>query len=629
MFFTYVALSQTRVDELKKKLDELSKITSGLNDTASVSVSNTPIQELLRAMADAHELNISVDPGLNILITYNFSKETVGNILLFLCKQYNLDILFTGSIMSVQTYDSSEQNKIKPAFIAKELKIEYDKVNNFLSFDLKNDSLDKAIKKIVQLTGKNISLSPELQNERVSAFVYNMNFDGAINMLSVSNDFSISKTKDNFYILSKNTTGGAPVKSGQERIQKPGRPSNTSMGQWDFSVQTDSSGKYLVSVTASDVPIIDIITDVSTKLKTPYFIFDKPEGDITSNFSNIGYDDMLNFLLQGTDYTFKKTDNIYFIGKRGLEGLRNTKVVKLVHRSADTVAAIIPKELNQNIQIQTFPELNSLIVTGSTHQISDVENFIRSIDKTVPMVLIEIIVIDVLRSRTTKSGIKAGIADSIINAGKILPEIDYTLSSEALNKALSAVGNTGIINLGRVTPKFYLSIQASENKGDIKIRSTPYLATLNGHSANMKIGETKYYLEEQATFQPIVGNVSTVSNKIFKSINADLSIAIKPVVSGDDCVTLDIVTEFSKFLEPEFKGAPPGKTTRQFKSDIRVKNDEMVMLGGLEEKSRSDTGSGVPFLSRIPIINWFFSDKTNSRRRSKLQIYIHPTIIYS
>ena len=58
-----------------------------------------------------------------------------------------------------------------------------------------------------------------------------------------------------------------------------------------------------------------------------------------------------------------------------------------------------------------------------------------------------------------------------------------------------------------------------------------------------------------------------------------------------------------------------------------VTNDEMIVLGGLEEKKFSDSGKGLPLLSRIPVIKWFFSNRTKETSKSELLIFIKPTII--
>ena len=84
-------------------------------------------------------------------------------------------------------------------------------------------------------------------------------------------------------------------------------------------------------------------------------------------------------------------------------------------------------------------------------------------------------------------------------------------------------------------------------------------------------------------------------------------------------------SDFTGKIEP---GAPPGQVSRDFTSVIRVKDQEMILLGGLEEKTMSESGRGVPFLSRIPVIKWFFSSRTKEKSKSKLNIFIKPTVIY-
>ena len=61
---------------------------------------------------------------------------------------------------------------------------------------------------------------------------------------------------------------------------------------------------------------------------------------------------------------------------------------------------------------------------------------------------------------------------------------------------------------------------------------------------------------------------------------------------------------------------------------MRVKNQEMILLGGLEQNSTNESGSGIPFLSRIPIIKWFFSSRSRSKSDNKLAVFIRPTVIY-
>jgi type IV pilus assembly protein PilQ len=76
------------------------------------------------------------------------------------------------------------------------------------------------------------------------------------------------------------------------------------------------------------------------------------------------------------------------------------------------------------------------------------------------------------------------------------------------------------------------------------------------------------------------------------------------------------------------KNAPPGIDSREFTSIIRVKDQDLIVLGGLEESVKNDSGTGVPILSRIPIIKWFFSSRTREDSKKKLTVLIKPTVIY-
>ena len=53
-----------------------------------------------------------------------------------------------------------------------------------------------------------------------------------------------------------------------------------------------------------------------------------------------------------------------------------------------------------------------------------------------------------------------------------------------------------------------------------------------------------------------------------------------------------------------------------------------MVLGGLEERVKNDSGTGVPFLARVPVIKWLFSKRRREDSKSKLTVLIKPTVIY-
>jgi type IV pilus assembly protein PilQ len=292
----------------------------------------------------------------------------------------------------------------------------------------------------------------------------------------------------------------------------------------------------------------------------------------------------------------------------------------------------IPAELKKGVDIKSFPDLNGLIVSGSQPRINELEAFVRQIDLVVPLVHIEVIIADVRKSNTITTGISAGIGakPADITQGGLLPQVDLSLNATAINNLISGINGLGVINLGSVTPNFYLTLKALEEQGALKIRSTPQIATLNGHEAKLKIGSTVYYLEVQNNVITSGNSNPTVTqSQQYKPLDADLSITFNPQVSGDEQITMTIGVTQSTFTEKLGATGPTGKLNRDFQSLVRVKNGEMIMLGGLEENSNGSSGRGLPWISRVPVLKWIFGNRTKSKTENKLTIFIKPTIIYS
>jgi type IV pilus assembly protein PilQ len=246
------------------------------------------------------------------------------------------------------------------------------------------------------------------------------------------------------------------------------------------------------------------------------------------------------------------------------------------------------------------------------------------------MVHIEVIIADVRKSNSLSAGIAAGLAPkSGTTGGTLLPDYAISLNANSINNLIKGINGFGVVNLGNVTPNFYITLKAMESNGILRLRSTPQIATLNGHEASLSVGQTQYYLEVNNNLvNTAVAQQNLLQTQNWKPVNADLSITIDPQVSGDEQITMEIKVKQSSFTERVSNTAPPGSINRDFKSLVRVKNGEMIMLGGLEEDQTNNSGSGLPGLSRIPVLRWIFGNRTKTKSENKLTIFIKPTVIY-
>lgn len=294
----------------------------------------------------------------------------------------------------------------------------------------------------------------------------------------------------------------------------------------------------------------------------------------------------------------------------------------------EALLSILPDQIKQDLDIKVDYELNSFYVLGASEKIERFKAFIKKIDKPVPVILIEVMLIEVNRNSTIETGVSWGIGDEPVETkGGIYPQTDLTLGARTINKVLNGFDGFGHINLGKVVPNFFATIKAMESNGNIKIRSTPKLSTLNGHRATFSNGQTSYYAVTQRN---IYGTDNPQTSEItnYEPIDAELGLTIKPMVSGDGQVTLDIFVVQSSFGLRIAEDAPPDLNSREFSSIIRVQDQDIVVLGGLEEQVKNDSGSGVPFLARIPVIKWLFSTRKREDSKSRLTVLIKPTVIY-
>jgi len=584
-----------------------------LDEKVSISVSNVPLQEFLRAVANSSGLNIDVQPNLDYMVINNFANVKVRDMLVYLCRQFGLDLKIIGNIITIV------KTPIELAPVSKSVR--WDSVRKVVSIDFSNRAIDQATKEIAQETNCNIILSPGLSGKTISVFIQSSPLESALNKLAFANGMELQKTDDNYFVLEAQKVPDEQTNVKQVKGQHRQTGNIKSDG---FVLQIDTLTRDSINFYSENAPIPIVLKELSEKTGMNYFISPGLDVSVSLQIQGESLDGVLNNLFSGSQISFKKMNGVYLFGEKNMFDFNEHKVIQLQNRSIDKLMAMLPEDLTKNVTVKEFPELNSLFVTGTANQVAEFERFIKEIDKVVPVILIEVIILYVSNSYGVSTGITAGLGDKPVSTtGTVLPGVDLTLGAASINKILNDIGWA---NLGKVSPNFYVELKALETQNLVDIESTPKLATLNGHEATLSIGQTSYYAESQVN---IVGSLSpqTTNSLVYKPLNADLTMKIKPFVSADDQITLELEVKQSDFTDRIDKTGPYGSTNRSFTSLIRVKNQDMVLLGGLKLKNKKETSSGIPILSRIPIIKWFFSSREKSHADSKLSILIRPTIL--
>lgn len=702
-----------RIEQLHYQLESLEVDVPGLRETINIDLQNTTLPNLLVAISRIHNININVSPDLKqITVANNFKDVPVIDVLVFLCKEYQLTIEFTGTILSFKNYTPPI-----PPIEQRVIPVSYNPNRESLSVDLKNDLLYDVFKKITSVTGKNLVYSPGLENTPLTVYIQEMPIDAALDKLAFSNNLIVSKTRDNFYVFeSKNLPEMASNSQAPQNSPVRRRSSN-----FYFQVLDTLTGS--LEVDFENTPIANVIYDISNALDKNYFLASPLEeaGSASLKSSAITYDELLRILFESSEensnpnrsnfnpnnpngaqnqqgagasrsFSYKKIDGVYFFGTKDQLSVRSVQIVPLMHRSIELmndpirtgrsvgrtvgfnqnfsgignsnynnnynnnnasynanqnqnqyqrqntsgqengtteILEIIPEEVKNGLDIRVDKELNSFLVSGPNSNVKRFKDFVEDIDKPVPVILIEVMILEISRNATLEAGVEWGLgSEPTQTQGKLFPDLDMQLGAETVNKILGRIDGSSFFNIGTVMPNFFAAIKAEETNGNFKVKSSPRIATLNGHRAYFSNGQTSYYAVTNQTF---IGSQNPATSEItnYQPIDAELSLDVRPMVSGDGIVTLDMKVIQSNFNgERIAEGAPPGINSREFTSLVKARNNDIIVLGGLEEKSKDDTGTGVPFLSKIPILKWLFSKRVRRDTRTKLTVLIKPTIIY-
>ncbi|WP_321515379.1 type II and III secretion system protein [Marinifilum fragile] len=579
-----------------------------LNSEVNISVNKVNVAELLRALANDVGLNLSVPVNTNVLVSNNFSGVKAKDVILFLCEEYGFDLSIFGKILKLELPPEIPQEP-------EPLKISYQKESKTIGFDLHRAVLSEVSKEITKQTGNNIILSPGLESQQINCFVQDLPVKQALEQLAWSNKLEVKQAEENLFLLEPSLK--------QARGQYSGRQSNLNL-HLSNGTSVEVLNEKEISIDVDNYSLEQLFLYVAQQLDEKYVIYNPIKGMVSLHVKNISWEEFLYQAFKSTQSIYKFQDDFCFVGDRKTMSLKTTELLSLQYRSVDKLKEVFPAAEIKDLDIKELAELNSFVVMGDADRIFEFKKFIKQIDKTVPVVLIDVIILEVSDTKSVETGIEAGLTDKKVEtSGTVLSGVDMTLSSKSVNNLISDLGLT---KLGKVSSNFYLKLKAMESEGVVDIRSTPRLSTLNGHEATLVIGETEYYKEERNDYLG-TQNPSLSSQTMYKPVDAELKVVIKPFVAGDGNITMDIDVSQSDFTERISEFAPPGKVSRQFKSMIRIGNQETILLGGLEEKRKTHTSRGVPFLAKIPIIKWFFSSRKKEDVKSKLNILIKPTII--
>ena len=297
-----------------------------------------------------------------------------------------------------------------------------------------------------------------------------------------------------------------------------------------------------------------------------------------------------------------------------------SKIVKRGKKLVTTLPSISGKD---KPTVTIDPELNALIVFATGSEIKQIKSLVKSLDVERQQVYVVARIFEISRNKAKQLGLKYGFGGGAITSkgviglsgslgGSIAPLSDF--------KAL--IGDQ--FSIPNIKKAFGLGVALDlyKNNGVANVISEPTILCINNKESSLYAGRTESVLTQENTNANTSGGIT----KNYTREDIGLTLKVKPRISSDNKVVLDIKTILEDVLSDKVAGQPT-TTKREVKTTSIVKNGETVIIGGLVKSKDGKSTVKVPLFGDIPVLGALFTHKSNQADKTDLVIMVTPYIV--
>jgi general secretion pathway protein D len=313
----------------------------------------------------------------------------------------------------------------------------------------------------------------------------------------------------------------------------------------------------------------------------------------------------------------------------------------LTNLSTPTEIQDVTNTLRQILEInrvQQLPTQGAIIVRGTPDQIALADKLINDIDKARPEVMIEVAIMQVNRDKLRQLGIQPPTSATVTlqssnantttgsattGSGGSLTTSQTSGSTLTLNDLANLDATNFAVSIPSATVSFLMS------DANTKVIQNPQIRALDGQKATLKIGDRVPVAT--GSFQPGIGGVgiNPLVNTQFQYIDVGVNIDVTPRVYANREVGMKIMLEVSAVTRTTNIGGieQPVIGQRRVEHEIRLKEGEVNLLGGIMEQSDVRSVSGYPWVSQIPILKYLFSSEKKEVVDNEIVFALIPHIV--
>lgn len=565
-----------------------------------VDFRETPLREAIEALARPYGVDLWVDPEVSGSVTIRLTDVTLDSALLFLFMNNNLIYSSEHGILRV-----SPRPPVRPP----DPVIAY--AAGRLSIDAEQTDISEVARLITEQTGQNVVVDGSATGA-ITVHLREVDFEPGLRAALEAHGLALN------------------IWEGIYRISRPA-PSTPQSGRPPSLATRCENGKVSISVVNAD--LYSLVEQIVSACGLQLFVYGTIEGRVSAICSNLAPEDVFGYILNGTAYTYKKENGVFFLGDKKIDEINTSVFVQFQHVVAGDLVELVPQRLSALVTIKAATEQNALLLSGPYGAVREVAQYLNPLDIPPAQILIEALVVDYSTSEISELGLTAfekSRNDTTPTLERIYPDLLLERNGPGLQHGVEEwASHLGITNIGTLPENFYVRLRALEQDGIANIRSRPQVAALNGHRASIHVGTTQYYLLETETVyasgQP---SVSTQVSQRFETIAADIAFEITPWVTATGEIIVNIKPEFTTPQGAFDPDVPPTINRRVLESTVRLRNGETIVLGGLIQDGSTKTIDKFPLLGNIPILGRIFQNHRSVAKKSELVIYVTPKVYY-
>lgn len=310
--------------------------------------------------------------------------------------------------------------------------------------------------------------------------------------------------------------------------------------------------------------------------------------------------------------------------------LKNSDAKAVLATITDIVSKQVYKDPSLKPNISSSEEINSIIAVGDPFVVKALKVIIDALDKEKYQVYVKAKIIEINKSDSESLGIQYGFSGGDVSSsglyamsGNFGSSSLTTTAVKAVTDALGTIG--GVVG---VDTAFALgaTIDFLEENGVANSVSNPSILCVNNKESSIYVGKTISISTGSVTSS--ASAVPGVTNS-FKREDVGLTLKIKPRVSSDDKVTLDVEVVLESVLDDGSQNASgqPVTSKQEVKTQAILRHGESIIIGGLVKAYERNNDSQVPLLGDIPVLGKLFSSSSSTTEEDNLVVILTPYVI--